>query len=25
VEVDWPLAVTIDVAEVARPQASAPG
>ena len=25
VEVDWPLAVTVDVAEVARPQASAPG
>jgi len=25
VEVDWPLAATVDVAEVARPQASAPG
>jgi Uma2 family endonuclease len=25
VELDWPLAVTVDVAEVARPQASAPG
>jgi Uma2 family endonuclease len=25
VEVDWPLTVTVDVAEVARPQASAPG
>jgi Uma2 family endonuclease len=25
VEVDWPIAVTVDVAEVARPQASAPG
>jgi Uma2 family endonuclease len=25
VEVDWPVAVTVDVAEVARPQASAPG
>jgi Uma2 family endonuclease len=25
VEVDWPLAVTVDVAEVARPQESAPG
>jgi Uma2 family endonuclease len=25
VEVNWPLAVTVDVAEVARPQASAPG
>ncbi len=25
VAVDWPVAVTIDVAEVARPQASAPG